>query len=76
MSKKRLFEVNINDDVFVKVTEYGWRCVDPLMVPDADADGWRQMQLWRVMELFGPHTGLGVRCPIETTIKFELAVEP
>lgn len=34
-----------------------------------DADGWATEQLWQVMQVFGPHFGLGLESPIEMGIE-------
>ena len=38
--------------------------------PEVDADGWSEMQLWEVMELFGPHIHMGCVVPFEATVEF------
>lgn len=38
--------------------------------PTADADGWVKMQLWCLMQDFGPYIRLGAEAPFETEIQF------
>ena len=37
----------------------------PRPEPDIDAEGYTKMQLWNFMEVFGPHTGMGLKPCIE-----------
>lgn len=69
---KEFVSFNINDYVWVRMTERGERVVNAGVVPRPDDEGWRKMQLWAVMSAFGEHTYMGVLPPIETTIRIEL----
>lgn len=73
---------NVNDYVNVKLTKRGHEIINNLRsglstsIPThdwsnylADTDGWLKIQLWRLMELFGPHMGPGAAIPFETTIE-------
>lgn len=77
---------NINSFVRVKVTEIGHKqhrklhddlialakgVYWPYVPLEVDADGWTPMQLWEVMQVWGPHMGNGLPVPIETEIQFE-----
>lgn len=82
-------EFNINDHVYVKLTEFGreclrknyealWadsRCVNApaYTPPQEDAGGWSRWQLWQLMQGFGPYITLGEILPFETTIRIEKA---
>ena len=49
--------VNINDDVLVRLTDYG-RSVIPhveLIHMKTGADGWTKIQIHQLMRIFGPH---------------------
>ena len=63
-----LTAINLNDDVLVRIRPEGieilrdyhartqWpRAPWKFVPPKADANGYSQMQLWRVMRDFGPH---------------------
>lgn len=79
----KFVQININDIVRVKLTDLG-RCIHAMehdlfwaktgreppayVPPKEDAEGWSEWQLWRVMELFGPHLGFGSKTPFETVI--------
>jgi hypothetical protein len=76
--------INVNDKVRFKFLNNGeriWRDYwqphcggrDPLDSIPADADGWREEQLWRVMTIFGPHLRNGFRNPMETEIQVQVA---
>jgi len=72
---------NINDYVFVKLTDRGreihrihYERVFPdhpdivYQEPEVDADGESKFQLWDLMTIFGEHMYLGCNPPIETDI--------
>lgn len=44
--------------------------VGPYSPRKTDSEGYTEMQLWQVMQDFGPHMGLGNELPIEPTIRF------
>lgn len=81
-SAKR-FEINLNDEVWVKLTEEGhdihyeqhrelrrsMKMPLPYNAPKEDAEGWSKWQLWHLMEVFGPHIRLGSKPPIHTVIR-------
>ncbi len=49
--------VNINDDVSVRLTDYG-RSIIPhveLMYMKTDTDGWTRIQIYHLMRIFGPN---------------------
>lgn len=66
----KLVGFNINSHVRVKMTSAGKVHGPQLLIPDAD--GYVRMQLWQVMQYFGPHVYLGCNPPIETTVLLEL----
>jgi hypothetical protein len=72
--------INVNDKVRFKFLNNGeriWREYwapysggrDPLDYIPADADGWREEQLWYVMTILGPHLRNGFNNPMETEIQ-------
>lgn len=79
---------NINDNVRVKLTDYGRECLrrnhDELFArvgqkpnypyqPPMETDGWSQWQLWDLMRELGPYVGVGFRhTPFETNIIIEV----
>ena len=80
-------EFNINDHVYVKLTEFGHEClrknhealwadvkrenVPDYAPPQEDEFGWSRWQLWQLMQAFGQHIALGEMTPFETTIRIE-----
>lgn len=78
---------NINDDVYVKLTDYGrkihreehikfWGKLPKLShptydPPKEDSDGWSKWQMWSLMKEFGNHIGMGKPNVFDTTIKLE-----
>lgn len=50
-----------------KGRERGWT-LDMYTLPKTDEDGFRETQLWALMEMFGSEMTCGSRVPIETTI--------
>lgn len=77
---------NLNDHVLVKVTSEGIEALrenhDQLNAflggrlsdftpPQVDENGYTRMQLWCVMQEFGPHIRMGNLPPIETEMFFE-----
>lgn len=77
-------EFNINDNVSVKLTDYGRTILEhqhytlyekisgdiPKYVPPTeDDDGWSKWQLWSLMSAFGSSIYMGSNLPFETTIK-------
>lgn len=89
--KKKLvqFNININDNVRVKLTPHGrsilaQRHAEMLKLYPSlrheypphkeDAQGWSEWQMWDLMHTFGPHIYLGCDNPIDATI--EIPVNP
>lgn len=77
-----MLSFNINDDVYVKLTDLGRKIhrqnFDAIMAgsnfqyfpPNEDEDGWSKWQLWDLMSQFGSHISMGFKMiPFETTIK-------
>ncbi len=77
-------QVNVNDEVRVKLTARGrelhrkeheylfnpWDGEVPTYRPPVeDIDGWSTWQLWRLMQCFGPRMGNGIPVPFETTME-------
>lgn len=78
-------EFNINECVYVKITEAGWdrlkknhyelyeaykaNIYPEFEIPEyenyliTDDDGWTEIQLWRLMNEFGPHIHMGMKEP-------------
>jgi len=85
-AKKVFVPFNINDEVRVKLTDYGrrvhyenWReriravrtaSEIPYRWPNEDGDGWSKWQLWRLMQEFGEHIHLAAKFPFEMDIQF------
>jgi hypothetical protein len=73
---------NINDSVKVKLNAQGVAIIEalhneiykmvksprPFHLPMVDEEGYTRFQLWDLMEIFGPHVGLGRICPFDTNI--------
>lgn len=73
-------KLNLNDMVKVIIKPKGYEAlrleheelfakypnIGPFVPPSSDADGFHHMQLWRVMEVFGPHIHMGCEVPIDT----------
>jgi hypothetical protein len=70
---------NINECVRIRLTDKGReihkaafavveRITGRYTAPKEDSGGWCEMQLWTVMELFGPHIYMGCENPFETEI--------
>ena len=76
---------NVNDDVFVKITDYGKSCMAkddlefsrkygdilPARKIVEDADGWSRWQLWVLMQIFGKHVSMGQNNPFEMNIMID-----
>lgn len=68
-------EFNINDHVWVKLTEVGLQLVDQqgfdplLLVVDGD---WSRWQMWELMAFFGPNLTHGSNPPFEMTVRIEV----
>jgi hypothetical protein len=63
--------VNLNDEVWVQLTDLGWKVYDDFhsdvpLEPEKlralveDPSGWQKFQLWSLMEIYGPHTHHGM----------------
>lgn len=81
----KTIKVNMNDKVRVKLNDAGRaidkaehdaifngktapsRAYHPSY--NEGKDGWSEWQLWRLMELFGPHMHIGMNVPFETDIE-------
>lgn len=44
---------------------------DPLEMIPADAEGWREEQLWQFANVFGPHFENGFHVPVETAVQIK-----
>lgn len=78
-----MFEFNVNQTVYVKLTDKGRRILRenhvkrlgryPLRYeePKVDAEGYTRFQLWVLMQEFGPHMRLGLDPFFEATIKMD-----
>lgn len=80
MIEKRV-KLNINDTVKVKFTEEGKRIYREYFdegiyhEPTPDSEGYRRMQLWLVMKIFGSHIKAGFVNPIETEMEILVGVK-
>ena len=65
---------NVNDNVWVRLTELGRDHLDALHPHEArfmkKHNGWAQFQLWVVMQCFGERTFCGGKLMFETEIWF------
>ena len=84
---EKFTEFNINDTVYVRLTDYGRKCLrldyDKLEArcggklgfsytpPKEDEDGWSKWQMWHLMEHLGPHITLCMDPPFETIIRLK-----
>ena len=78
-------ELNLNQSVRVKLTDYGRQlhAADHVafwsgkgrpppysyMPPREDHDGWSTWQLWSLMQAFGQHIHLGMQNPFDLTMQ-------
>lgn len=78
---KTTIEFNLNDYVYVQLTESGInelrrqhrddRIPHKFIPPKTDKDGWSKWQLHDLMERFGHLSNLGFTSPFNTTIRLE-----
>lgn len=74
MDEPNYTEVNLNDEVHVRLTDYGrnkhrenhekfWASTNhpkpPIYKAPNETDGWSKWQLWHLIEQFGPHISMG-----------------
>lgn len=52
------------DDLNLFIKVQGGKLIEPCM-PEVDADGYTSIQLWELMNIFGPHIGMGLPIPFE-----------
>jgi len=76
-------EFNINNYVYVKLTDHGYEVYNKyykkipkeynISIPEIEKDenGFSKWQLWQLMLIFGSSCGNGFTNPFETTIYFE-----
>ena len=63
-------EFNINHNVTICVNSFGREILrNNGWHKKPDENGYLTMQLCEVMEVFGPHIGIGCKVPFETTIE-------
>lgn len=88
MSDLELVDFNINDYVWVRLTQTGKlihrRRYDELRrevpslpkyrAPLPDAAGYTRWQMWELMQTFGPHISMAADPPFHLDIKFEARV--
>ncbi len=83
---KKLLEFNVNDYIYVKLTEKGYQIWHKSMErysdttleeykARADADGYVAFQAWCFMNMFGEHMNMGFQTVCETNIKFEVNLD-
>lgn len=71
-------ELNINEIVFVRLTDHGKRILreSGCQYIKTENDGWSKWQLWDLMQSFGSHIHFGNRdLPFETTIRIPRTTE-
>lgn len=56
-----------NDELNEMRKQYGLKPFEPIM-PIVDADGYTYFQLWRLMELYGPHIHMASPLPFDVNI--------
>lgn len=78
-----MIEFNINDDVYVKLTDTGRQIhranFEKIFkgthfiyhAPVEDEEGCSKWQMWDLMYQFGAHIGPGSKIPFETNIKLD-----
>lgn len=68
------FNVNINDNVYVRLTARGRSILleNAQPVPVPDADGYTRWQLWDLMQTFGKYLFNGSIVPFETDIALDV----
>ena len=79
------FKANLNYNVYVKLNAKGleihkqeWERVfknNPNFVyeaPKTDSDGYSKFQMWKLMQLFGPHIRIGFDAPFDTEILLDI----
>jgi hypothetical protein len=76
MTPIEAIEFNVNDYVWIRLTPKGQQIYRQKyslrpMEMGYDSDGWLKMQLWEVMQCFGPHILMGFDPCFETTIRFD-----
>ena len=85
-----MIEFNINNDVWIKLTDRGRdeylnfysslseRSGVELPAPPIkeDEDGWSRWQLWHLMSILGSACFMGPQTPFETTIRLDAPVQP
>ena len=68
---------NINDNVRVKLTAFGFKVyaahmapyeMGPHIPPKVDSEGYSTFQLWYLMSVFGPVIFMGNKLPFDTDI--------
>jgi len=77
-------EFNINEYVWVKLTEHGHEILrkeaekyrqyswfKPYTPAPTDEDGFTKFQAWHLMQQFGPHISLGFDPPFSPAIKIQ-----
>lgn len=81
-------EFNINDNVQVKLTDYGREClrknyksfvntcgysnVHTFKLPEEDKNGYSTWQMWYLMQELGEYCYNGCRLPFEPTVKLDI----
>lgn len=58
------------DEVNDMIRRNGGKPLEPHM-PKVDAEGYTSFQLWELMQLYGPHIGMGLPQPFELDIVYE-----
>lgn len=83
-------KININDSIKIKLRPKGEMLIaterarlqavfpghDWTNFMKPDADGYLKMQIWTMMEFFGPHTSIGCDSPIETDVWIAFTERP
>ena len=71
---------HVNDLCWVQLNERGWKIydesftslgLDPALGRAHLGLVWQKFQVWMLMEIFGPHIGLGMVSPFDGAIYFE-----
>lgn len=60
-----------NDDLNEEIRQRGGKPVEARM-PKVDEDGYTSLQLWTLMNLYGPHIAAWKKLPFETNILYDV----
>ena len=79
--KDRFRDVNLNENIKVKLTDKGkeiyrnyWHDIDDedVSILEVDEEGYCEFQLWHFMKIFGKHFFMLGDSPCETNVKIQI----